>query len=382
MTQRPAAYEDIVRHDGDHLRQPGKIEVLGGWRAPRPDGGIGVQAAPCEDATVLAAWTAKLARALDMHGFDGNGLARQAGIDPADFTERGNRLPHARTCEYWRIAVEATGDPYFGLKVARLVRPSTFAGLSMGIVTSDNLEEALARIARYQAVVINPPGHIELLEQGDRLIWVCGFPNMDPQPCYESLEAFMAGITLAARDLVGPDVAPLQVATRRPSADDPAPLEKFFRCPVVLGREDYRIEFAAADAKRQLVSRSREMALLADRMNQEYLARLAGDERLEARVRDLLARLAPHGLPTTVEVAEQMAMSPRTLQRRLKEEGTTLGQITTEVCSDVASQLLLIDGLTVEAVAGRMGFHDSSSFRRAFRRWTGHSPSEYVEMAS
>ena len=327
--------------------------------------------------TVLAAWTATVVRALDMHGHDGEDLAIRAGIDPAVFSDPGGRLSLAQTTALWRLAIEATQDPSFHLRVARLTRPSTFAGLSMGIVTSDTWEEALERIARYQSLVIMPSEPIELLRRGDRIVWIDRFaPTM--APCPEAVEAIMGSIVLGGRDLLGPTFGPLTVHSTRPATDDPTMLERFFRCPVILGAADYRLEFSLDEARRPLPSRSREMALVADRLARDYIAGLANSGKLRSKVRDLLTRLAPHGMPSTAEIATELAISPRTLQRRLSEEGTSLSQLTREVNTDIAAQMLVVDGLTVEAIASSLGFHDASSFRRAFRRWTGCTPSEYV----
>jgi transcriptional regulator GlxA family with amidase domain len=84
---------------------------------------------------------------------------------------------------------------------------------------------------------------------------------------------------------------------------------------------------------------------------------------------------------TPAAVAERVVVSPRTLQRRLRADGTTLRRIVGEVRVELARELLMADGLTVEAVATRLGFHDAASFRRAFKRSTGTTPGGFLESA-
>ncbi|MCE7922520.1 MAG: AraC family transcriptional regulator [Haliscomenobacteraceae bacterium CHB4] len=82
-------------------------------------------------------------------------------------------------------------------------------------------------------------------------------------------------------------------------------------------------------------------------------------------------------IPQLPEVAELLHVSPRTLQRRLKDEGVTFQGIVESVKSEMAIGMLKKPGLTVNEIAYKLGYMEPNVFRRAFKKWTGRSPREY-----
>jgi len=94
-------------------------------------------------------------------------------------------------------------------------------------------------------------------------------------------------------------------------------------------------------------------------------------------VRHAIGRTLPDTTPTLSSVGRSLGMSPRTLQRRLSERGVTFGQILDSVRRDAAINAIARPGTSVNEVALSCGFDDVKALRRAFRRWTGRSPSEY-----
>lgn len=106
--------------------------------------------------------------------------------------------------------------------------------------------------------------------------------------------------------------------------------------------------------------------------------RLSG---VAARVRArLLAH--PHELADMRTVAAELHIDRRTLRRHLADEGTTFRALTEEIRETLAVELLTAAGLTVDEVAGRLGYHDAAGFSRAFKRWTGSPPGAYRDGAS
>ncbi len=125
------------------------------------------------EADVLGSWTATVIHALDQCGVDGTALAIEAGIDVEGLDDPDRRVPLTKSTRLWHLAAEATGDPCVGLQVARHVRPGTFHGLSVGVVSSPSFRDALERMVRFGRVVLNPTGHADLTE-------VDGTPAVDP----------------------------------------------------------------------------------------------------------------------------------------------------------------------------------------------------------
>src|SRR5262245_1973468 len=97
----------------------------------------------------IGGWITGISRALDSAGIDGASLAREAGINPETLAA-GARSPLAANTRLWRLAVQATGDPCFGLRVPAHVPPTGLHGLAYAMMASANLKEALERFVRYQ----------------------------------------------------------------------------------------------------------------------------------------------------------------------------------------------------------------------------------------
>ena len=104
-------------------------------------------------------------------------------------------------------------------------------------------------------------------------------------------------------------------------------------------------------------------------------ARFPDPDTTAARVRKLVAEAMPE-IPEMGAVAKTIGMSPRTLHRRLKEEGTSFAEITDQVRAELAQSYLARGGLSIGEVAALVGFNDSSAFTKAYKRWTGRTPRE------
>jgi AraC-like DNA-binding protein len=110
-------------------------------------------------------------------------------------------------------------------------------------------------------------------------------------------------------------------------------------------------------------------------------AKLRGSTTLAGRVRQLLAEGIREGEPEQHEIAKSLALSERTLQRRLQDENVTFADLVEEVRADLARMYLNDPSLAVFEVAFLLGYSEPSAFNRAFRRWTGKSPSQYRRLS-
>ncbi|GIU85424.1 MAG: transcriptional regulator [Acidimicrobiales bacterium] len=328
-------------------------------------------------ATVLGSWVATILRALDTRGLSGEESAARVGIDPARLSDPSCRVPLAKTTSLWRLAVEETGDPFFGLEVARHVRPATFQALSVGVVSSSTFLDALSRMVRFASVVLDPPADARLVVGDNTVEWRNGWEGRREAPSWEAMEAICASIVRTGRFLMGRAFSPVAVRLMRSEAPTGGVFESFFGCPVLYRCDHYALVFDREEVSRPIPTGSDSVAEVADRLSESYLARVRDGGSLADKVRELLASTVASEAPSLRSVAERLAMSPRTLQRRLAEEGVTLRRLVAEVRLEMARELLSVGSLSVEEIARRIGFADAASFYRAFRRVTGSSPSEW-----
>jgi AraC-like DNA-binding protein len=159
--------------------------------------------------------------------------------------------------------------------------------------------------------------------------------------------------------------------------------ERFYGCPVEFGRAASEgvssdlLEFSNDALNIPLITADRKL-IAALQPFCDMAAKERGTVRgtLRAAVENEVEKLLPHGKAKTRTVAKALALSARTLLRRLADEGTTYAEVVDELRRSLALQYLKEPGMSLSQIAWALGYEGSTSFNHAFRRWTGRSPSE------
>jgi AraC-like DNA-binding protein len=176
-------------------------------------------------------------------------------------------------------------------------------------------------------------------------------------------------------DLTGSAVRPQEVLLSRPVPSDPEVYHRYFRCPVrfndgqtclILSARDMAFRLPSANAK----LRENLLAALQRQLAQQ-------PQGFAARVKHALRPLLLSGSASHRQVAKHLNTHPRTMGRRLEAEGFTFEQLKDEVRLVVARELLARTDIAISDVAAALGYATPSAFVRAFRRWTGGSPSAW-----
>lgn len=106
------------------------------------------------------------------------------------------------------------------------------------------------------------------------------------------------------------------------------------------------------------------------------------DDSLRNRIRTFLAQQNLKDMPDLHDIAQQLHMTPRSIGRKLQEEGTSLRNIKTSLRREYATRLMSTENLSVADISERVGFSETASFCRAFKRWTGKTPSQWSGLQS
>ena len=132
---------------------------------------------------------------------------------------------------------------------------------------------------------------------------------------------------------------------------------------------------------RVLPSGNEKLASFSDQAMTQYLASLDEAVHLISRVQKCIVERLPSGDATGENVASELSLSTRSLQRTLQQEGTTFIAILNDTRRDIARQYVLEDTIDLTEIAFLLGFSTLSSFSRSFKRWTGKSPVQYRKAA-
>ena len=326
--------------------------------------------------TALAMTVAPLREALQQYGLDFAALARRAGLDPGLLTEPNARYPAAALQKLWKISAAESGDPLFGFRVGSLVRPGTFHALGLGIVSSTSVLAALNRIQRYSSIV-STNGRLALLHQDGLVGLETRLDEMSVMPTIHCVDALVVGLCRILVQCAGPSAMPVKVVFMRPREAPAEAYREILGCPVEFDGRHIAIWFDASAAARPVLSGNAELAAEADKLSARYIDELAPDS-TAARVRALLLKAMPSGEFSRDAIARSLNQSASTLQRRLRDEGSSYQELLDATRHEMALEYLRRGRHSLVDVAFLLGFTDQSNFTRAFRRWTGKTPREYL----
>ncbi len=322
----------------------------------------------------LATATNILWKLIDANGHDPKALYRDAGIDPDLLNKPGARIPYARVNRIWAKATEIIDDPCFGLKAHNFWHPSYLHALGYAWLASHTLREAFNRFIRYLRIISEIP-FLKLEEDANGFTFLYDVALLDMR-IPAQVDLGMATAIHICRLNFGEELKPKAVTFIHTEPPCAAEYQALFKSPVQFSAERDSMTFSLADVDKHLAGANPQLARLNDQVMIEYLGKLDKDNIID-RVAAVTIDMLPSGGITDEKIAEHLNMSGRSLQRRLKEAGTTFRTILEGVRKDLASTYVHDPDIELVEVAFLLGFSDQSAFSRAFKRWTGNTPSEF-----
>jgi len=321
-----------------------------------------------------------ITKALDAEGVDSKQVLIRAGLNPAHLYDSNARYSYPAVTHLWKMAAKVTGDPCFGFKAASFWHPTTLHALGYTWLASDTLGEALQRAARY--IRIANTALTAVFEETD--IGYRFTTEMDKEwrgikPADEAIDASVALILDMCRHCYGADLNPTLIEVRRPKISQCAKqYEKLFNSPIQYSSTRNAIYFDKADITQRLPTANAELARTNEKIIVDYLARL-DKHNITTQVKAKLLELLPSGRFTEEIILQSLHLSQRTLQRKLKEEGTTFKELLDETRRELAKEYVNDTSLSFSEITYLLGFSEQSNFTRAFKRWQGQSPSAFRE---
>jgi AraC-like DNA-binding protein len=295
------------------------------------------------------------------------------GLCEADLDEAGARVDHELLVDLVDAAVIVTGDERVGLHGAIALGTGIFQVLDYLGRSSATIAEGLQTIARYHRLLHD--GFCFDLQPGPKE-WIVGVGVEPGLRFHPALAEFcLASLFLAAYNMGLPPTES-RVFFAHPEPPDTREFAEVFRAPVRFGaKANYAVLPAAAVHMKNPEADPVLRAVLEGHAHREleHVPRAAS---WGQRTRHLLAEELRSGQASLERVAQRLGVSPRTLRRRLIDEGTSFLRVADDLRRDLALSYLEQRQLPVEQLALALGFSEASALRRAFKRWTGRSLTE------
>lgn len=335
-------------------------------------------AVPVDGARVTGSYLQPLLETAVERGLTLDGLAQAAGLMPGALAPLPESLPARSYIGLLEAGARLANDPFFGLHVGEKVGPATYSAYGMLLLACDSFGHALQLTECYESLA-HDLGRSQLAPDGVQAHyeWISHYP----EATRHLVESVYAGIRVFGSWLAGRPLVPLALAFRHP---DPGHghseylrvlgVAPGFNAPCHRATVDAALlamPLSNADtsvypllrqhAERLLAERAARQHPIVGRVRAALLPRLAGGE----------ARLAP--------VAAELELSPRTLQRKLAEAGSSYQQVLDSLRFGLAQDYLRRRELGLVDIAFLLGFQEQSAFTHAFREWSGMNPGAWRE---
>lgn len=296
-------------------------------------------------------------------------VLRRASL-PGDLLSGGPAmLSTEQYFRFWTALEEEGGDRDLALDVGQAISVETFSPPIMAALCSPSLQIAAERIATYKPLV--GPLRLDVTATVDGLQIAYRWPGDQKPPALLATAELVFWVALA-RIATRHHVRPVQV-TVPTLPRDPARLEGYFAARLRTGHT-HAITFRLDDAARPFLTENEPMwRYFAPKLRRRLLD-LQAEATATDRVRAALHETLPAGDSSMTAVTRRLAVSSRTLQRQLRQEGTTYQAVLASTREDLARHYLRRGNLRTGEIAYLLGYDDANSFYRAFRSWTGTTP--------
>jgi AraC-like DNA-binding protein len=302
---------------------------------------------------------------------DADALYRECGMDPAKLDDAKARYPIDRIRSLWRLAQQRIPDPCWGLAAGEVWRPTDYHALGYAFLASRTLEAALKRLERYYHIVCQDMAlQVTIDEDNLSIAYMQTATEMDIPALQDTRWSV---ILRMCKDVYGPEFLLRTVQLSHPV--QACAYEHYFGCPVHYNSDSSGFTFALDIARKVLPAVNLDLAKENDRILKDLDDFLSGTK-ITHQVRRAIMRGLTSGKPSAKDVARELSLAPRTLQRKLQEEGTTYKEVSDEVRKKLAQRYVRGGKHHLIEVTYLTGFANQSAFSRAYKAWTGRSPTE------
>lgn len=312
-----------------------------------------------------------LPRLIQQLGGDPEAVLRDAGLEPSALNHSENRIPYAAIARLLDRSARSTGCEHIGLLAGRLHHLADLGLVGELVRNSPTVGRALEALTVYQH--LNSEGGLAfLLHRGDYVdLGYAPYHTAGPGVAQVCDAALATGMNIML-ELCGPGWKPYEVFLPHAKPHDVAQHRAFFKVVPRFDAEYSVLRFPARDLARTVPDADPQA-----HRRCEQAARVAGAPDFMQQVHRGLRWLMLENRHSGDDLAQLLSMHRRTLNRRLKVEGTTFQRVLDEVRFAIARDLLSNSNAHLDDIAATLGYAAVTPFMRTFRRWSGTTPGQW-----
>jgi AraC-like DNA-binding protein len=309
----------------------------------------------------------------EARGLDVQPIFAASGIDSGILGQRGARIGAGAAAEAWQRSTKRLGDPLFGLTLGERLPLGAMTFLDYLVLSSANVGDALAQVARYAPLMANSE-RLSLTVQGDEAHFQ--YHNDTNIPC--AIEMIVGMFAMRARDLFGPNWSIKRVCFAHAPLGPRATYDRICQAPILFEMPITEVVFARDLMTAPMAGADAHLNAIVVAEAEAALATLAPPGAPPSFI-DTVKRVLEDGLNerdlTLTRLADQLGISTRTLQRRLRAAGVTHRALVSGVRKEIAARSLAAR-VSQGQIARALGYSGAGAFHRAFKRWSGVAPGQ------
>jgi AraC-like DNA-binding protein len=317
-----------------------------------------------------------LVEGVEPAGVDAHDLLRTAAIDPCRLDDVDGRLDRDEYERALTAALDLTADDALGLHLGERVSVRPFDVIADLASHAPTLRDAFQNFARFHRIVCDGPDTAVFEQNGVATVHY-HFLRTSARCNRLRAEFAMVGYLRMLRHFTRPETTARAVYFEHSPPEYSPEYARIFG-----GTERFDHDFTGLEFDGELLDRTRqpqngELYTVLESLAERKLSRVTREGGHAARLRDFLTSSALGERPPMDVVARSLGISVRSLRRRLDEEGVSYTTLLNESRATLAKRMLDDSRRSIYETAYAMGFSDPSAFHRAFKRWTGMTPSQY-----
>jgi AraC-like DNA-binding protein len=325
---------------------------------------------------ISIAATAGLPEAITAAGASLDQILQTLGVDRSVFSKSEGFIPCSIFAGILKEAARATGDDCFGLHFGDSFHPKNIGPLAYVALNSPTIGAGILNVERYLHVYDSSAKWF-FTSEGNRGYIRYVLMDLGSEPLRQSNEHGMAIVVNTLRMMVGSHWAPEEVQFAHEAPEQTSEHHRIFRAPVVFGCETNAIALELDFIERQVPAADEQLYQIMKQYLDRVLREMPQEDGFLGSIRKAIAESMRDGDPKLARVAKEMAMGPRTLQRRLKDYGFDFKKLVEDTRQRFAVSYLKDPKNTLTEVAFLLGYSELSAFNRAFKRWTRSTPLHY-----
>ncbi|GGE64385.1 AraC family transcriptional regulator [Streptosporangium jomthongense] len=334
-----------------------------------------VSASSSQDLGMPAIYLHLLAERLRTLGLDERDLLMRVGLDPVRLKSADVRVSQAQASEFVTRAMIESGEPGLGIMLASDLTLPLHGSLGIAVMSSRTLRDALELMTRYLTLRA-PHLSVSCQQRGDSMYYTIRCDD-DPGPLQRFvMDAMLFGCAFMGKQLTGAAIEGMRILRKGP---EPSSFQRFrphIPAPVDYDAPEDALVIPANGLSAPTRFSDDQLAESSRAQCEDALRQLTEDAGFDCRVRRVIETSYPFP-PKLARVAATLFVSERTLKRRLQEENASFQNLVDQVRLERARELLTGTRMNLNQIADVLGYADAANFTRAFKRWTGLSPSQY-----